>query len=546
MAFSALRNFRLPTGETLGELPQNQRLFGNVSSTRPFAQETSNRLGFNPATQFAVQGGGTRALPDDDSNFTSDQLMRLQREIDRGVANRADDVSEFRAAQRARARFRRNEEAAQALADRNQGFNTAINRIQSLGDLNPGEAQDIQSVLNQSGVNIQPQNLTTSQLRSVVNEIRENRRVERAQGNQTREALLSQQAAAEQRRQEAAAALPTGLLGAEQALQGAFSGAAGAIDRGINQARGDITGARAGALADIGQSFGQAQNILNTLRTDANEGFAGEQARFNQFAEEGAGASQQQAALSGALGPNAQRQAFADFAESPGQAFLRERAERALTRNAAATGGLRGGNVLSELQRQAMGFAQQDLNNQFERLGQVANRGFQAAGQQAGLGSQNIGLLAQLGGDRANLASQQGQISAGIRGESGNILAQLANQLGTGIADAGLQTGSQLANARLQTGNQLANVLGNSNNLLAQLLQQQGSGAANIIGSNTGALGSGLAQVGTAAGGQVSGLPGLPQLQAQPGILGQIGGLASGVGSVLSVPGLLGGGGGGG
>ena len=46
-----------------------------------------------------------------------------------------------------------------------------------------------------------------------------------------------------------------------------------------------------------------------------------------------------------------QQQAFAAFSESPGQRFLRDRQEKALLRNAASIGGLRGGNVRTAQQQ---------------------------------------------------------------------------------------------------------------------------------------------------------------------------------------------------
>lgn len=91
-----------------------------------------------------------------------------------------------------------------------------------------------------------------------------------------------------------------------------------------------------------------------------------------------------------------QAQAFAQLQESPGQRFLRERQQKALLRNQSAIGGLGGGNVRTALQEQAAGFAQQDLQNQFGRLGQLAGQG-QAAGTSIGqFGAQTAGNIANL------------------------------------------------------------------------------------------------------------------------------------------------------
>ena len=121
-----------------------------------------------------------------------------------------------------------------------------------------------------------------------------------------------------------------------------------------------------------------------------------------------------------------QRQAFAAFAESPGQQFLREQQERAVVRNASAIGGLGGGNVRTALQEQAFGRAQTDYANQFNRLGSISGAGQAATTQtgQFGAGSAaNIANLQQAGGEaRASgiLGQQQAQ-SQGIESAFGAL-----------------------------------------------------------------------------------------------------------------------------
>jgi hypothetical protein len=93
---------------------------------------------------------------------------------------------------------------------------------------------------------------------------------------------------------------PTGLIGSEQAQYG-------------------------GLLAGMGQ---------------LNDGMAGAEAAYDKYGQQatdtmdayyqpGVGANNQQAALSGALGPEAQKAAYAQFMESPGQAYLKEQSEKA-------------------------------------------------------------------------------------------------------------------------------------------------------------------------------------------------------------------------
>ncbi len=103
------------------------------------------------------------------------------------------------------------------------------------------------------------------------------------------------------------------------------------------------------------------------------------QENLQPFQQAGQAAVGQQGALVGLDGPEAQQAAFDALNQSPGQQFLRARAQKNLLRNASAIGGLGGGNVRSALVQQGVGFAQQDLQNQFGRLGQIAGQGQSAA-----------------------------------------------------------------------------------------------------------------------------------------------------------------------
>lgn len=114
------------------------------------------------------------------------------------------------------------------------------------------------------------------------------------------------------------------------------------------------------------------------------------------FRQAGLGALEQQQALLGLSGQEAQQQALAGFQDSPGQQFIRQRQERALLRNQAAIGGLGGGNVRTALQQQAAGFAQQDFQNQLARLGGIAGQGQVATTNIAQLGAGTAGSIGQL------------------------------------------------------------------------------------------------------------------------------------------------------
>ncbi len=121
--------------------------------------------------------------------------------------------------------------------------------------------------------------------------------------------------------------------------------------------------------------------------------------------EAGNVARQQQMAMLGLLGPEAQAEAQSQFAESPGQQFIRERQQRALLRNQAAIGGLGGGNVKTALQQQEAGFAAQDFGNQFNRMSSLTG-GAQTGSSQ--LAQQGMGMAGSIG----DLLARSGQAQA--------------------------------------------------------------------------------------------------------------------------------------
>lgn len=161
------------------------------------------------------------------------------------------------------------------------------------------------------------------------------------------------------------------------------------------------------------------------------EQFEDVKARLDPFIEPGAPALQQQAALSGALGPDAQREAFAAFQESPGVQFLREQGLRGINTGEAATGGLGGGERLRELTRFSQGLALQDFNAQFNRLGAVTGTGLTAAGNLGGVSG--VAAAGQSQALQAAGAAKAGGIVGQAAGRREGI-AQVAQVIG-GISD---------------------------------------------------------------------------------------------------------------
>jgi len=203
---------------------------------------------------------------------------------------------------------------------------------------------------------------------------------------------------------------------------------AAAIVGGIS-AVGSFFGAREQASASTEAANLQAQAAQRGQDLSAQQ-FAQTQERLDPFISGASGAFERQQALSGALGPEAQQQAFSQFQESPNVAFLREQGLRGIDTQASARGQLGSGSREKARIGFSQGLALQDFNNQFNRLGAVTGTGLGAAQSLAGFGSQSAGQQAQLIG-QAGAAQAQGAIGRGQAFQSG--LAGIGQGLGTAI-----------------------------------------------------------------------------------------------------------------
>lgn len=189
-------------------------------------------------------------------------------------------------------------------------------------------------------------------------------------------------------------------------------------------------GAEAKAGKAIQESGREAAQVTRELFGETKE-------QLLPFIEGGRPAFEQQQALSGASGPEAQAQAFSDFQEDPGTQFLRDQGLRLVNTGAGATGGLGGGERLRELTKFSQGLALQDLSNRFNRLGAVTGTGLSAA--QA------------LGGASSGAASGISQaIQAGGAGKAAGITGQAAG-LRSGITDLAFGGAALFSDVRLKT-----------------------------------------------------------------------------------------------
>lgn len=265
------------------------------------------------------------------------------------------------------------------------------------------------------------------------------------------------------------AGVPMGYTGAIEAAQLGGIQAGQQLERGFGTARQDIETGRDTAIGRLGA----AQDLIDRREQTA----LGE---FSPYAEAGQAAIEKEAALSGALGPEAQAEAQKAFIESPGQQWLREQQEKALLRSSAAIGGLGGGQVRSALQEQAMGRAATMQQQHLENLRSLAGRGQQAAGSRAGI-MQDITSL------KTGLLSQDAQ----IRQQSAAQLAQISQQLGVSQADLNMMSASQISSLAERAGinlSQLASQQGTQQALLEQGLGQQ-------VATQTGATAADLARL---------------------------------------------------
>jgi hypothetical protein len=286
---------------------------------------------------------------------------------------------------------------------------------------------------------------------------------------------------------------------------------------GFGAATGHLEGGRQAALGELAAGIGMGRGDIMEARTGAL-------GAMRPYSEAGGQALQREAALSGALGPEAQQAAIAGFMESPGQKYLREQQEKALLRNQAAIGGLGGGNVRSALQEQAMGIASTRMQQDLENLRSLAGRGQQAAGAEADIygtaGAGMAGLAQTLGISAANIQSMTAQQQAALADRMGITVAELQRQIGQ--QRAGLATGLGADVARTQAGLagdiaglqsregttelEVARGLGTT---LANIATQSGTQLANIEAQKGSALAAGEYGAAQTIGQGVTGLAGI-------------------------------------
>ena len=221
-------------------------------------------------------------------------------------------------------------------------------------------------------------------------------------------------------------------------------------------------------IAESRNQFAAVQRVLSPFITAGNEALG----PLRQYQDTGLEAMQDQRALIGMNGSTEQQQAIQGLSNSPEMAAYVAQGENAMLQNAAATGGLRGGNTQAAMAQFRPQLLAGLISQQYDRLGGLTS-----------LGANTSSMLYQTG---ASAAAGQANAGMQVAGQVGSALAGYSQGVGNAYANASAVGQSNLANmgsAYNQYYNNQGAIAGG--NALAQ--SQANIGMANSI---SGALGS--------------------------------------------------------
>lgn len=255
-----------------------------------------------------------------------------------------------------------------------------------------------------------------------------------------------------------------GLIGSQMtssATRSASETQAGAAQAGIDEQR-----RRNEAVQQLLAPYVQAGGGALGAYAPYQAAGAGALPTLQQYAQAGAPALEQQQALLGLRGPEAERAAIQRI--SGGEQFkaLAQQGEESLLQRASATGGLRGGNIQGALAQFRPALLSNLIEKQFGQFGGLAATGGTVAQNLATAGMGATGELARIG-----QASAAGVGSAGTA--AGTNIGNIYGTQGTNIANLLGQRGAAEAGGEIGQ----ARAYGNLFNLPAQMLGfQYGAG----------------------------------------------------------------------
>ena len=207
----------------------------------------------------------------------------------------------------------------------------------------------------------------------------------------------------------------------------------GAISKAIGGVVGDITGSSAAASA--GKRAGKIQaKAAQAGIEETRRQFDALIQLMSPYVAAGAPALEQQMAMAGLRGPEAEQAAIEAIAASPQLEALARQGEEAILQRASATGGLRGGNVQAALAQFRPQLLQQLIEQRYSQLG-----GFTDIGRTSALSQGEAGMLT--GTNVANLLLGKGAAMAGSKLAAGQRDMMQFNdmmRIGGAIASGGM------------------------------------------------------------------------------------------------------------
>lgn len=188
--------------------------------------------------------------------------------------------------------------------------------------------------------------------------------------------------------------------------------------------------------AGIAEQRRQFEAIQQLLAPYVQAG-TGAISQLQPFQQAGAQAFEQQQAIAGLRGPEAQRAAIAQIEQSPFLQSQIQQGEEALLQRASATGGLRGGNIQAALAQFRPQMLQQAIEQQYGRLGGFAGAGLGVSealyrGGQASAAGQ-ASQAQTLGTNISNLLAQQGAAQAGAEIAQGRAFGAIPSAISGGL-----------------------------------------------------------------------------------------------------------------
>ena len=276
----------------------------------------------------------------------------------------------------------------------------------------------------------------------------------------------------------------------------------------INQSYKALMGGAGGSRDALNNGATGAYNAQMGAATarDANynDAFKGIQGYYDPYMKAGTGALSSQQDLMGLNGKAAQDAAFTGL-QNGQYTELAKQGENSLLQNAAATGGVRGGNTAAALAQFRPAMMQNIIDKQTANLAGMSNQGLNAsnslAGYRSDLGNQLAGVNADRGNFGATYKTALGNNNSNYALRVGDLGSQKATQfdgLKTANANRTADIGSQwIKNQTALTNQNYGNILNNylgyingnrqnaidysngTNGYQAQLFQQMGQAGAN-------------------------------------------------------------------